>query len=1107
MPGIGRRPSAPRIVALTPDAIGDPTCITNATYIDISTDTPQCRMFFTTDESIPDPLSTTPGRGVTFQYKGRFTLKPGERTIKAVALHKISSEVSKISMKTFVVQRMDDEELDDIEESSNLYSSEISHTDNDDVDSFDSELDYYFAQSSRPKYQMPSMRSSTFTPTMVDFGSDEDNYFLSRKDEYQDLPARLSHDSRFSQRYDSHYEPPVVWEGPKENEKRYDEKFEDVEESSEFLTDLDDIRSRYSNTSYRSQSPRPSLSTDVLLKTPRTYRKPDSPLLEPKKSDNLPLQKPSLSNRLSRFDPKKNEDELETRTDHSKQVLEDSKPTMKFVNKSGTQINFWGVENAERIIQELNLKSATPKKPTSNRLLSSKNDERSVRFEKVPEVKRSIAMNDPIQKEECHEQQLPSFLRKLFGLSDSEEDAEDDRKRRKKRKNDKKKQSKKRSNESEQNFKVLKNDCHKNNELWRDASFPPTADSLYHSGSGRHLEWKRPRELCRDPRFISEGVSRFDVKQGSLGDCWLLAALSSVANQRSLFDRVVPPNQNFHSNYSGIFRFNVWQYGKWVEICVDDKLPVYQNRLIYMHSSSEDEFWSALVEKAFAKIYGCYESLTGGQSSDAMTDLTGGVVERFNLKSKIPDDLFYIMFKSIEHGSLLGCSIDANPDVVEEKLENGLLKGHAYSITDVKQLESSDGNLNLVRIRNPWGNEFEWKGEWSDQSRQWNSIEPRQRQELGLTFEADGEFWMSYKDFISNFERLEICHWNIGDIMDTNEKMKWNSVSIHSAWKKGVSAGGCRNFKKTYHINPQFRIQVEDADDDDELGTIIVSLTQICNSKQSNETGGNITIGYEIFKAPDYCGTLKKDFFSNNRPVVTSSYINLRDVCQRHLLEPGEYIVIPSTFEPNQERKFLLRVFSEKPSSVKPSDMPTTSFSSPDVSGPLTAAVRRQAEAEFKKYAQDDDQIDAFELKKLLNKTFVKHKKMPDFDTEICKSLIALKDTDSNWTLNINEFQELWVLLDNWKTNFDKFDIDKSDYFDNYELREALQSSGYCLSNRVYEDIVKKFADEKGRIYFSSYAHCLIKLQIAFECFEANKNENDEPTMPLQEYVDLALST
>ena len=67
--------------------------------------------------------------------------------------------------------------------------------------------------------------------------------------------------------------------------------------------------------------------------------------------------------------------------------------------------------------------------------------------------------------------------------------------------------------------------------------------------------------------------------------------------------------QNFEHGYCGVFRFRFWHFGDWVEVLVDDRLPTYKGRLIYLHSTDPSEFWAALLEKAYAKLYGTYESL------------------------------------------------------------------------------------------------------------------------------------------------------------------------------------------------------------------------------------------------------------------------------------------------------------------------------------------------------------------------------------------------------------------------------------------------------------------------------------------------------------------
>ncbi len=63
---------------------------------------------------------------------------------------------------------------------------------------------------------------------------------------------------------------------------------------------------------------------------------------------------------------------------------------------------------------------------------------------------------------------------------------------------------------------------------------------------------------------------------------------------------------------------------------------------------------------------------------------------------------------------------------------------------------------------------------------------------------------------------------------------------------------------------------------------------------------------------------LTRQFFTQTSSTARSpAFINMREICGRHKLMPGDYVIIPSTFAPNEEAKFLLRIFSEKAYNAK----------------------------------------------------------------------------------------------------------------------------------------------------------------------------------------------
>uniref|UniRef100_A0A3B4BD48 Calpain catalytic domain-containing protein n=1 Tax=Periophthalmus magnuspinnatus TaxID=409849 RepID=A0A3B4BD48_9GOBI len=600
----------------------------------------------------------------------------------------------------------------------------------------------------------------------------------------------------------------------------------------------------------------------------------------------------------------------------------------------------------------------------------------------------------------------------------------------------------------DQDYEFLKQTSLRRGLLFEDNKFPASQKSLGYNELGpyssktRDVVWKRPTELCSDPKFIDDGATRTDICQGALGDCWLLAAIASLTLDQRILARVVPPGQSFTEDYAGIFHFQFWQYGEWVDVVIDDRLPTKDGKLLFVHSAEGSEFWSALLEKAYAKLNGSYEALAGGSTIEGFEDFTGGIGEIYELNNA-PQHLFQIMQKALKLGSLMGCSIDITSAYESEAItSHKLVKGHAYSVTGAEEVNYRGRKVQLIRVRNPWG-QVEWTGAWSDGSNEWSHISEDEKTKLNHISD-DGEFWMSYLDFTRHFSKLEICNLT-PDTLESEGEGHWKHYQFEGMWRVGSTAGGCRNHPATFTSNPQFVVRLDEVDDDpldgQEKGcTFLVGLMQKDVRKQRQLNKDLEIIGFAIY---EYKGSrhvhLGPDVLLRENAVAMShTFINTREICDRFTLAPGEYAIIPSTFQPHRNGKFVLRVFSEKQLFVN------------------VIILITNINSTFLLFQGSDIKTDGFSL-------------------ETGRIIVSLLDKDESSKLGLLEFHKLWLKIQR-----------------------------YLVNSAVLQVIVSRYADAQFAIDFDSFVGCLIKLEMLFKMFKAlDKSESGKIELDIQQVCSL----
>lgn len=119
-----------------------------------------------------------------------------------------------------------------------------------------------------------------------------------------------------------------------------------------------------------------------------------------------------------------------------------------------------------------------------------------------------------------------------------------------------------------------------------------------------------------------DGINSDDIVQGTLGDCYFLSTLASLAVKPERVRKLFTTQEK---NDEGIYAVKISKNGIPIEVVIDDFIPVGEYGMPAFTQSVGNEMWVVLMEKAYAKVHGSYDRLRSGWPHDAARDITGAI--------------------------------------------------------------------------------------------------------------------------------------------------------------------------------------------------------------------------------------------------------------------------------------------------------------------------------------------------------------------------------------------------------------------------------------------------------------------------------------------------
>ncbi|RNA24106.1 Calpain [Brachionus plicatilis] len=316
------------------------------------------------------------------------------------------------------------------------------------------------------------------------------------------------------------------------------------------------------------------------------------------------------------------------------------------------------------------------------------------------------------------------------------------------------------------------------------------------------IKWKKPQLICYDKRIgnyefvldsngkaLSQNFTKADyasyfssddIFQGILGDCFMIATILSICNNKEILLHLAPMDNAYRKNMKiGAYHFRLWKLGEWYDVVIDDFLPVdtAHNPLFARNLRFQNEFWISLLEKSIAKFLGNFEVLNGGHTENIAVLFSGGIQNVYyselilHVTSKSPiqnnqaeyranslkeqfgsieaacpniEELFFIIAFALKNKNIVGCH-----STLQKSNSFGVIRHHQYAVKSIHVFDKSK----IVKIQNPHN-----YPDMIKRTKKYFEFESKLKK-LGASGTYLGEFYMQFNDFVNCFDI--ICVFNL----------------------------------------------------------------------------------------------------------------------------------------------------------------------------------------------------------------------------------------------------------------------------------------------------------------------------------------------------------